>query len=266
MSPETPFETLLLDEPLPGVMVVSFNRPKTANALNTRMAHDIHALFGQITVDPGDLRCLVLTGAGEKVFCAGADLKERHGMSEADWLRQHVVFEHAFYAIMDCPVPVIAAVNGAAYGGGCEFALCCDFIHASANARFALPEVSLGIIPGGGGTQTLSRAVGERRAREIIFSAAPFTPEEALTWGMVNAVHEPADLMPRVLALAARISANAPIAVRQSKRAIALGADAAIKTALATEIEAYNQTVGTADRTEGITAFNEKRPPAFRGR
>lgn len=266
MSFETTFETLLLDRPQPEVMVVSFNRPKAANALNTQMARDIHSLFGQIAVDPGDLRCLILTGAGDRAFCAGADLKERHGMDDADWLRQHVIFEHAFYAVLDCPVPVIAAVSGAAYGGGCEFALCCDFIHASAKARFALPEVSLGIIPGGGGTQTLTRAVGERRTREIIFSATPFTPQEALTWGMVNAVHAPEALMPEVLALAARISANAPIAVRQSKRAIALGADAALKTALATEIEAYNQTVGTADRVEGIAAFNEKRRPVFRGR
>lgn len=260
------FETLLLEQPGPDILIVRLNRPETANALNTRMGRDLHALFDGLALDAGELRCVILTGAGEKAFCAGADLKERRGMDDQDWRRQHTIFERAFYAVMDCPIPVIAAVNGAAYGGGCEFALCCDFIHAASTARFALPEVSRGIMPGGGGTQTLPRAVGARRAKEIIFSASPFSAEEALAWGMVNAVHAPDDLMTNVTRLAERIAANAPISVRQAKRAIVLGADLDAKSALAIEIEAYNRTITTADRIEGVAAFVEKRRPRFEGR
>lgn len=265
MPSGTSFETLLLSKPQADILVVSFNRPAASNALNSQMGRDVHALFDQIALDPGDLRCVVLTGVGEKAFCAGADLKERNQMTDADWRRQHTIFERAFYAVMDCPVPVIAAVNGAAYGGGCEFALCCDFIHASNTARFALPEVSLGIMPGGGGTQTLSRAVGLPRAKELIVTGASFSAADALAWGMVNAIHSPAQLIANVLALAERIATNAPVSVRQAKRAMDLGAGADLKTALAIEIQAYNRTVATTDRIEGVTALNEKRQPLFRG-
>ena len=253
----TDFETLLVERPEPHLLLVRFNRPEAANALNTQLGRDVHALFSR--------RCVILTGAGEHAFCAGGDLKERNGMSDADWRRQHVIFEHAFYSIMDCPIPVIAAVNGAAYGGGCEFALACDFIHASASARFALTEVSLGIIPGGGGTQTLSRAVGARRAKELILTARPFSAEDARDWGMVNTLWEPERLLDGVLETARRIAANGPIAVRQAKRAITVGADIDLKTGLALEIEAYNRTTGTRDRREGVAAFNEKRAANFTG-
>lgn len=261
----TEYETLRYDEIADHVAQITLNRPAAANALNTQMGRDLLALFSGLILDPRGLRCLILTGAGNRAFCAGGDLRERNGMSDADWARQHAIFEQAFYAIMDCPVPIIAAVNGAAYGGGTEMALACDFIHAAEGARFALTEPRLGIIPGGGGTQTLPRAVGLRRAKELIFSTRPFSAAEAESWGMVNCVWPAEGLLPGVAELARTIAANGPIAVRQAKRAMTMGFETDLKTGLALEIEAYNRTVPTADRREGVLAFNEKRAPRFSG-
>lgn len=258
------FDTLALDQPAPYVLRVRFNRPEVANALNTAMARDVLTLFQDLILDPANWRCVILTGEG-KAFCAGGDLKERNGMTDAAWQAQHVLFEQAFYTLMDCPIPVIAAVNGAAYGGGCEFALACDFIHAAENARFALTETRLGIIPGCGGTQNLPRAVGARRAKELILTGRPFTAGEAETWGMVNRVVPLAELEASALDTAAAIAAGGPIAVRQAKRAIGLGIETDLKTGLALEVEAYNRTIPTADRREGVAAFNEKRPARFTG-
>jgi enoyl-CoA hydratase/carnithine racemase len=230
------------------------------------MGLDLLDIFKNMILDPDEIRCVIVTGAGDRAFCAGGDLKERQGMSDQHWRRQHAIFEQAFYAVIDCPIPVIAAVNGAAYGGGCELALCCDFIYAAAEARFAFPETSLGIIPGGGGTQNLARAVGSRRARELIFSASPFSASDALEWGMINAICAKDRLLTDVMTTAERISRNAPLAVQQAKRSISIGAETDLKTGLAIEIEAYNRTIPTADRREGSDAFREKRPPRFQGR
>ena len=259
------FKTLRYDRITDHVSQITLNRPEAANALNTQMGQDLLTLFSGLILDPGELRCLIVTGAGERAFCAGGDLRERNGMSDADWTRQHAIFEQAFYSIMDCPVPVIAAVNGAAYGGGAEIALACDFIHAAQRATFALTEPRLGIIPGGGGTQNLPRAVGLRRAKELIYAARPFSAKEAESWGMVNHIWPDDALLPGVIALAKVIAENGPIAVRQAKRAMTIGYDAELKTGLALEIEAYNRTVPTADRREGVQAFNEKRKPRFTG-
>lgn len=187
-------------------------------------------------------------------------------MTDEAWRKQHAIFEQAVYRLMDCPIPVIAAVNGAAFGGGCEFALACDFIYASTNARFALTEVTLGIIPGAGGTQNLPRAAGLRRAKEILFSGAPFTAAQGLDWGIVNTVCEPDELLPRVLETAQRIADNAPLSIRQAKRAMDLGFEVDRTTGLGIEIEAYNRLVPTEDRHEGVLAFNEKRKPRYQGR
>ncbi len=259
------FETLRLDEPVPHVTVVTMSRPRALNAMNTQMMTDLRGCFASFYVDQGETRCLVLTGAGDKGFCTGADLKERNGMPEAAWRRQHAILEQAIRAIMDCPIPVIAAVNGAAYAGGCELALACDFIYAVPHARFAQTEVALGIIPGAMGTQNLPRAVGVRRAKELILTAAPFTAEEALAWGLVNKLVAGDELMRETLATAGRIAANAPIAVRQAKRAMDKSQDLDRANGYAFEIEAYNRTVDTSDREEGIRAFNEKRRPLFKG-
>ena len=157
-------------------------------------------------------------------------------------------------------------MNGAAYGGGCEIAAACDFIHAADRARFALTEVTLGIIPGAGGTQTIARAMGERRAKELVLGGRPFSAEEALAWGFVNAVHPAGELLGAVEALGIKIAANAPLAVRQAKQAIARGLQMSIADGLAFEIEAYHRLIATEDRVEGVAAFNAKRPPVFTGR
>jgi len=230
------------------------------------MGRDLVGFFEEAALSPRERRCIVLAGQGEKTFCAGGDLKERKGMSDAAWTAQHLVFERMVRAILGCPVPVIAAVNGAAFGGGLEIAACCDFIYAADNARFALTEVTLGIMPGGGGTQNLPRAVGQRRAMELILTGRPFGAAEAHEWGLVNALFPAADLLDAALATADRIASNAPISTRQAKQAIARGMQMSLADGLAFEIEAYNRMVPTEDRREGIASFNEKRRPVFKGR
>jgi len=207
----------------------------------------------------------VLTGHGERVFCAGGDLKERNGMTDRQWQDQHLIFERGIRALLSCPVPLIAAVNGAAFAGGLEIALCADFIYAAPHARFALTEVTLGIMPGAGGTQNLPRAVGARRAKEIMLTGTPFTAQEALEWGMVNRICPAETLLADTLATAARIAANAPISTRQIKQSVNYGQNMDLASGMMFEIEAYNRMVPTEDRREGIRSFNEKRKPVFRG-
>jgi enoyl-CoA hydratase len=260
------FETLAVERADEHVMVVRLNRPDASNALNTQMGKDLVQYFEDVALEPADLRCIILTGSGDKAFCAGGDLKERRGMTDEAWTRQHVIFERMVRALIDCPVPIIGAVNGAAYGGGCEIAGACDFLYAADTARFALTEVTLGIMPGGGGTQTLPRAVGERRAKELILTGKPFTASQAHAWGLVNEVFPQPDLLQEALTTASRIARNAPISVRQAKLSIHRGLQSSLRDGLALEIEAYNRMVPTEDRREGVLAFNEKRPPNFKGR
>ena len=255
-------QTLSLEQRGEHVLLVKLNRPDVLNALNSQMGRELLELWTRLTPEPGALRCVVLTGTGERAFCAGADLKERDGMSQADWQAQHELFERGFMALMELPLPVIAALNGHAFGGGLEIALCCDFIYAAAGARFALPEVRLGIMPGGGGTQNLARAVGERRAKELILSARQFTADEGLAWGVFNKV----GTVSEAIETAEAIAANAPLAVRQAKKSIHYGLQTDLLTGYRFEIEAYNRLVDTDDRREGVRAFNEKRKPTFRGR
>ena len=262
----TDYTTLSLDTSDPHVLVIYLDRPERANAMNTQMGLDLRQLFMDLYVDQGDVRCLVITGRGDKVFCAGGDLKDRDGMSDQQWQHQHAIFEQMVRGLRDCPVPVICAVNGAAYGGGCEFALGCDFIYAASHARFALTEVTLGIMPGAAGTINLPYAVGERRAREIIYTGLAFSAADALAWGLVNKVCEPEQLLAAARATAVRIAGNAPIAIRQAKKSIALATQVDRGSAYMFELEAYNRMVPTADRVEGVRAFNEKRKPRFEGR
>lgn len=259
------YTTLELAEALEHVLCITLNRPQAANAFNTAMVRELYQLFEAVSLDRDGTRCVILTGAGDRAFCAGGDLKERKGMSDDQWCRQHLVYERMVRAVLDCPVPVIGAVNGAAYGGGCEIACLLDFLYVADHARFALPETGLGIIPGAGGTQTLARAIGERRAKEIILSGRAFTAAEALDWGLANAVLERERLMPAVLEVAGRIAGNAPVAVLQAKQSIRRGLQMSLSDGLAFEIEAYNRTIPTRDRREGILAFNEKRKPRFTG-
>jgi len=248
------------------VLQVTLNRPAAANALNTQMGRDLLDLWNRLTETPDAARCVVLTGAGDKVFCAGGDLKERNGMSRDQWLRQHQLFERMYWSLTDMPIPIIAAVNGHAYAGGFETMLSCDFAYASVNARFALTEVTLGIMPGAGGTQNLPRAIGERRAKEMLFSGQPISAEKAYHWGLLNEVLEPSKVLPRALEMAHIIAANAPLSVRQIKKSVRFGMQMELKTAYRFEVEAYNHLIETEDRYEGVRAFNEKRKPIFKGR
>lgn len=260
------YETILLARPHPDVLQVTLNRPDAMNALNTQMGHDMLDVFGGLAADPGYCRAVVLTGAGDRAFCAGGDLKQRRGMTDEQWQAQHLVFERMIAALIACPVPVIAAVNGAAYGGGCEMALACDFIYAARTVRFALPEVTLGIMPGAGGTQTLPRAVGERRAKELLLSGRPWSAEDAERWGMVNRLCEPGTVLQDALTTALVIAGNAPISIRQAKRSMHHGLSMSLEDGMLFEIEAYNRMVPTQDRLEGVLSFNEKRKPVFKGR
>ena len=262
---KTDYETLLVQPHGEHVLLVTLNRPDLLNALNTQMGRDLVELFEGLALDGGGLRCVVLTGAG-KAFCAGGDLKQRDGMTPEEWTAQHVVFERMARALLDCPLPLVAAVNGAAYGGGCEIAGACDFLYAAEGAKFALPEVKLGIMPGAGGTQTLPRAVGEKRAKELIMTGRAFTAAEAQRWGLVNAVLPPDALLPAVLETAQAIAANAPLSTRQIKQSVGRGIRMSLADGLAFEIEAYNRLVPTQDRIEGVRAFNEKRKAKFTGR
>ena len=259
------YATLRVQERPGAVLLVTFDRPEVANAFNTQAALDLCDFFSRLGAGQR-CPCIVMTGAGDKAFCSGADLKERNSLSDAQWRSQHEIFERMFRAVRDCPIPVIAAVNGAAYAGGLELVLHCDFAYASRTAKFALTEVSLGIIPGGGGTQTLPRAVGERRAKELIFAARPFSAEEALAWGVVNKLCDPGEVITEALAAAGGIASQAPLAVRQAKHAIRHGLHMDLAAAMQVEIEAYNRLVATEDRKEGLRAFNEKRKPSFTGR
>lgn len=261
------YDTLALEMHGEHVLLITINRPDSLNAINTQMGHDLLDLWTRLSVAPENIRCAVLTGAGTRAFCAGGDLKERHGMSNAAWQAQHELFERGFMALLECTVPVIAAVNGHAYGGGCETVLACDFVYAVRSARFALSETRLGIMPGGGGTQTLARAVGERRAKELILTASPFSADEARDWGLVNRVTDTQDeLLAAALATAGTVAGNAPLSVRQAKKSIHYGLQMDLLTGYRFEIEAYNRLVTTEDRLEGVRAFNEKRPPRFQAR
>ena len=187
-------------------------------------------------------------------------------MDDAQFQSQHQLFERMIRAIAFCSTPLICAANGAAIAGGLELLLGCDFAYASKTAVFGLPEVTRGIMPGGGGTQLLPRAIGIRHAEEAIFSGARFTAEQALTWGVVNRLCEPVDVLAETIEMARSICRNAPLSIIQAKKAIDLGVNTYLWTGLLLEIECYNRLIATEDRREGILAFNEKRLPNFKGR
>jgi enoyl-CoA hydratase len=255
-------DTLLVDQRGEGVLLVTLNRPAAGNSLSSGMAQELLDLWR--SEEARSQRAIVLTGSGEKIFCAGADLKERDGMSDEAWVAQHRLFEAMRDALIELPCPVICAINGAAYGGGAEIALACDFAYASSNARFALTEVKLGIMPGLGGALNLAAAAGERRAREVLMTGEPFSADEALAWGVVNRVCE--DVVGEALATAAKIAANAPLSVRAIRRTLSETRGLPLKQAIEVELTHYDSLTPTADRREGIAAFNEKRGPRFEGR
>lgn len=247
------------------VVTVVLNRPEQMNAMNTAMGEDLVACFEALQRDP-DARAVVFTGAGDRAFCAGGDLKERNEMTDEAWRAQHVIFEQAALRVLRCPVPVIAAVEGFALAGGCELAILSDFIVAGDTAVFGVPETTLGIFPGIGGTQLLPRILGAPLAKELIFTGRRMPAEEARAAGLVNHLVPRGQARAKAAEIAATIARNGPIAVRQAKKAIAYGLETDLETAMILAIEAYNATVVTEDRLEGVRAFNERRKPNFKGK
>jgi enoyl-CoA hydratase len=241
------------------IATVTINRPRALNALNVATVQALLDLVRDLAQRP-QLRCVILTGAGEKAFVAGADIKAMEALAPAEALGFAELGHALGEAIEAMPVPVIAAVNGFALGGGCELALACDFIHASETASFGQPEVNLGVIPGFGGTQRLARRVGLGRARELVYSGRVIDAAEALRIGLVNALHPAAELLPRVRTLAETITTRAPLAVAAAKDVLLRGADRPLAQANEIERRAFAGLFASNDQREGMRAFIEKRP------
>src|SRR3954451_603085 len=253
---------LLVERPRDGVALVRIDRPEARNALNGRVRMLLADAFTELGRDDG-VRAIVLTG-DKDVFAAGADIRE---MADAGAVEIMLRQTHLLWAaIASCPKPVIAAVNGWALGGGCELALHADMIVAGEGARFGQPEIKVGIMPGAGGTQRLTRAVGKYKAVKILLTGEPVTAREADALGFVTEVVPDAEVLDRALALAKSIAALPPVAARKIKEVVLHGADMPLEAALALERQAFQLLFDPADQKEGMAAFIEKRPPQFRGR
>ncbi|WP_200959185.1 enoyl-CoA hydratase/isomerase family protein [Terrabacter sp. Root85] len=253
------------DPDLAHVAEIVLDRPEAMNAVSTAMARAIAAATARVAADES-VRCVVLTSSHAKAFCVGADLKERNGFSDADLMEQRPIARAAYTGVLDLPVPAIAAVDGFALGGGFELALSCDLVVAGEGAVVGLPEVSVGVIPGGGGTQLLVRRVGWSRAARAIFTAARLPAREALELGAVDEVVAAGTARERALELARTIAANSPVGLRNAKRAMRLGADVGLDAGLEIEDGCWRATAFSGDRREGVAAFAEKRRPVWPGR
>jgi enoyl-CoA hydratase/carnithine racemase len=246
------------------VAEIVLDRPDAHNALSTAMAAELAAVCADVAADR-TVRSVVLSASGEKAFCVGADLKERNGFSDADLMRQRPVFRAAFGGVMDLPQPTVAAVFGFALGGGCEFALACDLIVADETAVLGLPEVTVGVVPGGGGTQTLVRRVGWSRAADLILTGRRVPVAEAFELGIVNRVVPAGTARDAALELAATVAKNSPVGTRAAKQALRLGAGVDLRAGLDVEDAAWRSVAFSGDRREGVAAFNEKRQPEWPG-
>jgi enoyl-CoA hydratase/carnithine racemase len=247
------------------VAEIVLDRPQAMNAVSTAMARAIAAATAQVAADDS-VRCVVLTSTHERAFCVGADLKERNSFTDAELMEQRPVARAAYGGVLGLPVPSIAAVDGFALGGGFELALSCDVVVAGDGATVGLPEVGVGVIPGGGGTQLLVRRVGWSRAAKAIFTAARLPAREALELGAVDEVVPAGTARDRALELAATIAANSPVGLRSAKRAMRLGADVDLAAGLEIEDACWRATAFSGDRREGVAAFAEKRRPVWPGR
>ncbi|MHA7767778.1 enoyl-CoA hydratase [Bacillus atrophaeus] len=247
------------------IAVVTLNRSHAANSLSADMLYELQDTAQKIESDP-NIRCVILTGSGEKAFCAGADLKERRGMDHSQVRRSVSLIQSVVSRIEALPQPVIAALNGTALGGGLELALACDIRIATNDVRLGLPETSLAIIPGAGGTQRLPRLIGQGKAKELIYTGRRISAQEAKEIGLIEYVTASADLLSKAEQLAEFIAANGPIAVRQAKFAINKGLETDLNTGLSIEQKAYEITIPTKDRTEGLQAFQEKRRANYEGK
>ncbi len=246
-----------------GIAVITFNRPKALNALNAALLGELCQVLDDISADE-DIRVLILTGAGDKSFVAGADITE---IAECNPLQAKLFArkgQSAIGRLQDLSIPVMAAVNGFALGGGSEMALACDFIYASENAMFGLPEITLGIIPGFGGTQRLPRLIGMNRAKEMIFTGKMISAEEAFKLGMVNKVTSPEALMEQARKTAAAMAAKGKVSLRAAKQVINAGVNVDLATGCALEVDAFALCMASEDAREGTTAFLEKRKAEFK--
>lgn len=246
------------------VAEIVLDRPEALNAVSTEMAGSIAEATAAVAADE-TVRCVVLTSSNDRAFCVGADLKERNAMSDAELVRQRPTARAAYGGVLRLPMPAIAAVDGHALGGGFELALSCDVIIAGEGALVGLPEVGVGVIPGGGGTQLLVRRVGWSRASRAIFSAAKMTTAEAFAFGAVDELVAQGAARARALELASTIAANSPVGLRSAKRAMRLGADVDLEAGLEIEDACWRATAFSADRREGVAAFAEKRRPNWPG-
>ena len=247
------------------IAFLTINRPKSLNSFNYEALVELGKKV-DILHSTREVRAIIITGEGDKAFSAGADLRERKGLGEAEVRRNVKKIRDVFNSIAQLPQPTIAAVNGYALGGGFELMLACDFKIAAEHAKMGLTEVSWGIIPGAGGTQRLTRLIGEMKAKELIFTARKINAHEAFHCGILTKVVSKNSLIPCCLSLAEEIIQNAPLAVAQAKYAIQYGADHDIQTGLAFEANAYEVIIPTRDRIEALEAFNEKRRPVFIGK
>jgi enoyl-CoA hydratase len=245
--------------------ILTVNRPKALNALNMETLRDLQGALQEVKNHP-EWKVLILTGAGEKAFVAGADIAEMRGMNSIEALNFSKLGHLTLKMIQDLDRPVIAAVNGYALGGGTEIALACDLIYASENAKFGLPEVTLGVFPGFGGTQRLSRLIGKGKAKELIFTGKMIGAAEALEMGLVNRVFPLTSLMEESRKLAAQIAGNGPVGVRLAKMVVDAGYNLDLTEACSLESYAFSIAFATEDQKEGMTAFIEKRKPSFKGR
>ncbi len=259
------YETVLLEEREPGIWLLTINRPKQLNALAPQVLTDIAEATRAVAANPA-ARCLLITGAGERAFVAGGDIAAMGAMAVLE-AREFAVQGHAtFRAFELAPMPVIALVNGFALGGGCELALACDFIVASDQATFGQPEVNLGICPGFGGTQRLTRVVGRSMALELVTTGRMVKADEALRIGLANHVVPAEALLDKGLELARMIAAKGPVAVKYSKHLVHRGQDIDLANANAFEADVFALLCATDDKREGMAAFLAKRPPVFTGR
>lgn len=248
-----------------GIATVKLNRPEVGNALNLPTLIQLRELTQEIA-HRRDIRVVVLTGAGEKSFCVGADLKERKTMTEQQVRQFLATIRDTFTEIAELPQPVICAINGFAFGGGLELALACDLRIVEDHSQLGLTETSLGIIPGAGGTQRLSRLIGSSKAKELIFTARRLKAEEAVEWGIVSYQVPSGESVKEAYELATQMSANAPLALAQAKFAIDRGLECDIRTGIWLEAKAYETLLPTEDRLEGLKAFAEKRKPHYQGK
>ncbi|MFJ6936949.1 enoyl-CoA hydratase/isomerase family protein [Streptomyces sp. NPDC101132] len=246
------------------VVELALDRPKAMNAVSSEMARSIGAACRALGEDPS-VRVVVLTSTHERAFCVGADLKERNSFTDAELVRQRPTARGAYTGVLELPVPTIAAVHGFALGGGFELALSCDVIVADETALVGLPEVSVGVIPGGGGTQLLPRRVGAARAAELIFSARKVEAAEARALGMVDELVPAGQDRTRALELAGVMAGNSPVGLRAAKRALRLGHGLDLRAGLEVEDAAWRSVAFSGDRAEGVAAFNEKRRPDWPG-